>query len=530
MGDKGSNETKLCLAIGNVKNPSSPNGLLILGVYEGNDSYEELTANFSGIFSQFDKLDEISFTESGTIRRRRIRKHLVGDFKYLSASFGHAGATSSNPCVFCSEAWSNRGKYMMTLEKVNFDSQVLCRTYDSFLVDAQSGSNGVIKGSKPLVRLHPEQITIPTVHLLMGLWSKFGEEYIVGCLNDMDKTGGVTGKTLREQKKELTRLTKEEKLEQSALLAVVTAAEEAMVAATSYNILEQNPKMHLIRPNRLCDAALCITNHMSRNTDLWVQCDDCQKDMHTYCSSIFSPELKSQLSLPKFKFTCDLCKKLSVSDQKVIAWKEKLLLDQEQKKVEDRLKAVQTAKENYENVLKGSTGPNKKAYEQVLISIGCDTRTWYQSMGGNQVRTVLRKEHIDLIMELLPDSPRNRTVKQIYYFFAEIMSMASNKTYSDEEIDEIEKIVKNCLQLMKEAFAKETITPKLHALAFHLIPFLRKFKTWGRLSEQGMEHLHSKFNDLAAQFASVRNPEHRLALIVQELGLRNYLFDKGLLE
>uniref|UniRef100_A0A8R1E8F4 Uncharacterized protein n=1 Tax=Caenorhabditis japonica TaxID=281687 RepID=A0A8R1E8F4_CAEJA len=41
-GEKGSDETKLCVAIENQRLPNSPQGLLLLACYEGQDDYENM--------------------------------------------------------------------------------------------------------------------------------------------------------------------------------------------------------------------------------------------------------------------------------------------------------------------------------------------------------------------------------------------------------------------------------------------------------------------------------------------------------
>lgn len=42
QGDKGSDETKICVSIENVENPNSPHNLLLACLCEGADNEEEL--------------------------------------------------------------------------------------------------------------------------------------------------------------------------------------------------------------------------------------------------------------------------------------------------------------------------------------------------------------------------------------------------------------------------------------------------------------------------------------------------------
>uniref|UniRef100_A0A8R1I923 Uncharacterized protein n=1 Tax=Caenorhabditis japonica TaxID=281687 RepID=A0A8R1I923_CAEJA len=50
------------------------------------------------------------------------------------------------------------------------------------------------------------------------------------------------------------------------------------------------------------------------------------------------------------------------------------------------------------------------------------------------------------------------------------------------------------------------VTPKLHALLEHTIPFVQLHRTLGVTSEQGIEALHAAFNKLLLRFVSIRLP------------------------
>lgn len=80
---------------------------------------------------------------------------------------------------------------------------------------------------------------------------------------------------------------------------------------------------------------------------------------------------------------------------------------------------------------------------------------------------------------------------------------------------------------MKHAFPEEIVIPKLHLLACHLIPYMREHHTWGRSSEQAIEHFHAVINNLKTHYAPVRNLVDRASLMIEDLAIRNWMHDTG---
>ncbi|EFP02036.1 hypothetical protein CRE_22867 [Caenorhabditis remanei] len=179
-------------------------------------------------------------------------------------------------------------------------------------------------------------------------------------------------------------------------------------------------------------------------------------------------------------------------------------------------KKMENDKECFENVvsekkildekMKLYNGDTRKKLEAVLKNIGCDMRAWYQQLTGNQVRNFLRPANIKK---------------------CKLMSSANNKVKTDKEIDDLEKVVEELVEDLKQAQPRATVTPKMHLLTCHLIPFLREHRTWGSITEQGIEHLHAVINSLHVRFASVLDTEMKATLIVKALSNYNFIFDIG---
>ena len=66
-----------------------------------------------------------------------------------------------------------------------------------------------------------------------------------------------------------------------------------------------------------------------------------------------------------------------------------------------------------------------------------------------------------------------------------------------------------------------SITPKMHLVEDHAIPFIKKWKSgFGLNGEQGMESLHASFNSLKLAYAPMKSPIQRLQAMMREHYMR----------
>ncbi len=69
----------------------------------------------------------------------------------------------------------------------------------------------------------------------------------------------------------------------------------------------------------------------------------------------------------------------------------------------------------------------------------------------------------------------------------------------------------------RNSFPLASITPKLHLLEDHMVPFIRRFGVgFGFLGEQGVESIHARFNGIRRNYVNMRSPVQRLAAILTE--------------
>lgn len=73
------------------------------------------------------------------------------------------------------------------------------------------------------------------------------------------------------------------------------------------------------------------------------------------------------------------------------------------------------------------------------------------------------------------------------------------------------------LRFYHHTFPDSSISPKLHMLEDHVVPFIRKWRVGlGMLNEQGAESIHARFNTLQRTYGSMQNKVERLKCTVKE--------------
>jgi hypothetical protein len=69
----------------------------------------------------------------------------------------------------------------------------------------------------------------------------------------------------------------------------------------------------------------------------------------------------------------------------------------------------------------------------------------------------------------------------------------------------------------RENFPEATITPKLHMLEEHVIPWLQKWRIgFGFMGEQGVESVHSAINNITSAYLNIPDGVERLRGIMLE--------------
>ena len=86
----------------------------------------------------------------------------------------------------------------------------------------------------------------------------------------------------------------------------------------------------------------------------------------------------------------------------------------------------------------------------------------------------------------------------------------------------LDENIKNFLAFYRGSFPNSKITPKLHLLEDHVVPWIRRWGVGlGFHGEQGAESIHRVFNSLKRTYNNIKNPPDRLRSMIMAHFLQN---------
>ncbi|CAI2351926.1 unnamed protein product [Caenorhabditis sp. 36 PRJEB53466] len=456
-GEKGSNQTKVGLIFENVDKPNDPYGILLLGLYEGSDDHATLKENLLPVFDQLNVLESLEYMENGSLVVRDVKRMLVGDCKFISAVLNHNGQSSRYPCFSCNAMWSSHGQNAASMESFPFEASGNPRCMQQYLDEGE-----------PILHFDIDNIVPPVVHSFLGLGQNNVVDWAVAKANKEDCGSDTLDTTLKGQYKIL----KKRKLERDTYETRVEELEKSdSLLSDALNVLQKLCSASRSRKDRsdACGCSICIVASAKRTF----------RDQAVFKCASSSAETTLTAMLTNDR---------------------------------DLLAAASDDVENLESLLKGSSGPTRQRLEQVMRDIGCDSRIWFQDLTGNQIRTLLRSENIDAILSVFRPDKETVIMRRVMECLSFLMTNANNAVKTDLEIDKIEQVVGHLTTNLRLIHAKSTVTPKVHIVCAHLVPYLRLHRSWGRLSEQGFEHMHAVMNAVNRHYASVRDTKLRTIL------------------
>ncbi|EFP12003.1 hypothetical protein CRE_31376 [Caenorhabditis remanei] len=518
-GDKGGDETKLVLILENLEKPNDSRGQLLLGWYNGSDDYQSLKDNMSDVFAQFNSLTEIKYNDGSTDVTRKVVKKVSGDIKFCSALYQHSGQSSSEPCHYCKISISNHGRNVSKLENTAFEDIGTRRTLAEY---KQKGN--------PLVDVDLCNVAIPPMHCVQGLLQKYAINYFVALANVIDSGDPDFPETLEQQRRRVKDLEFEE---MTYVQRIKSSSEDKDQLGL---ILEALSKLKRTRrkSKKSCSSTFCIANSIKRDcVDLdTYQCNGCQEIFHFCCNGIVSMEEKATSRLANNRiscFECDLNHVMSTDERISVVKKKKEDLEDAMMSDEETWSTVNTEKENTLKIIHEQGGANsvRQKFDDLMKSIKCDNYNCSKNLTGNMSRRFLRKEVIDEVVSIFPWSQQLEDVRNFLYHLEFLMSSSDNNLKTPAEIDEIEEHLIGMIECLRSAHPKKNVNVKLHLVAAHLMEYLRQHLSWGRISEQGVEHIHSTFNNLHLKLAPIRDPVAKANAILNYFSNENFLFDCG---
>ncbi|EGT48419.1 hypothetical protein CAEBREN_00047 [Caenorhabditis brenneri] len=518
-GDKGGEETKIVLILENTEKPNSSKSQLILGFYTGDDDFDQLKEHMETVFNQFNNLNLISYNDGNATVTKKVKRKIVGDVKILCCFYNHKGAGLLDCCFICFIEYSNRGVNMAQCGSFPFDQIHGLRTMESYR-----------RSGHPLVNLDPKLAIIPPLHCFQGITQKYGLDHLTALAKSIDLKKFNFPENIAAQKKRLSELEFEEQLYVRKIKNLCEELEKLNDIKTAFEKYEK--KASKIDSKHRCSSSVCISKELGKkrfNSESY-QCLNCQKLYHYQCNAIVSLSEKTEARVSKSSTYCFECsgtgnvrERKKVVEEKIV--NTQLTMDSEESAWED----VYEERKEIKKVLSGLGDADSltKKLDEKMKRIGCINYDCSKNLTGNQTRKFLRKDNIDEVVNIFPSSPELENVRNFLHSLARLMSHANSEVKNDEQLNEICEELKVMIDSIRLAHPEKNVTVKLHLVAAHLIDLLKDCYSWGKVCEQGVEHLHSDFKKLHLTFAAVMDPIAKGHAFLSALTNENYLSDRG---
>lgn len=332
---------------------------------------------FSRPIQQLLELEDIEFNLNGAATVRKVRQKLVGDCKFESAAYNHAGQAALDGCIQCEMSWSHSGANMAKLGTFPFEQCGRIRTLESMKNN----------GKDPLFKVEPSDATPPPLHMLMRIVDKYVVPPLYALCNQLDSNSTFIPETWAEQQSELRLLVAEESGRKSVTSSLKKTVE---LMETLKKCIEKKPTAKSSR----CEVAPCSYSNCFvhllpkkfRDSQIFF-CIACSKALHVLCGGLLTEDQRYEAL--ELSAKCIHCKEETIlSKENLIEYIDEALENTKEIMARELgdLEELTGDREELENFLKKSKGETRQKLEAALTEIGCDPTVYYHQMNGNQVR------------------------------------------------------------------------------------------------------------------------------------------------
>uniref|UniRef100_A0A8R1I8N8 Uncharacterized protein n=1 Tax=Caenorhabditis japonica TaxID=281687 RepID=A0A8R1I8N8_CAEJA len=126
------------------------------------------------------------------------------------------------------------------------------------------------------------------------------------------------------------------------------------------------------------------------------------------------------------------------------------------------------------------------------ICLDCSVGSLCPSTRGTLLKQVASRLKCDLEDDRILLAEANEMVTELEN------NLQKSSGPSRKKFEEVLRSDNDCelVRNLRNAMPDAVVTPKLHLVAAHLVPYLRANQSWGRLTEQSIEAFHALFNTL----------------------------------
>ncbi|XP_072032273.1 uncharacterized protein [Amphiura filiformis] len=539
-GDKGGSSTKLVGQFANQKDGCSADATNILGMFNATDTYDNLSEVFGLYHSQIADLMDIKTIIVNGIEKR-LRIFLYGDYEFLCKYMGHMGPASSFPCLWCNvtlqelrkntdgEPHCPRLKNSRWANNANWARPKTREQYVQDYADMQAAAGGrTITGhmfhsisKKPLFPLPEsiEHIVPPSLHILLGLGVRYFNLLELEC-RKLDQ-GNMADEDLAQYADWLT-ASADTKVAEIEYMEAKCALESDESLLKSFERAQRGRNVNAPKTDPcsmpICALASSIPEQVNRDNVQWIRCSWCGEGMakgwyHAYCAGIKEDDVTN----PAYDaWTCQVCKnEISGPEDVIPCQKERIISNKALTKQKEKVYLNEKKKLDkvYEKIARSRGQFEKKLNERLENDLGIKRQAYHsQCFVGNDCKKIVN--HVEILLQDLPDGPVKNKFQGLFGRLRRIFSFFKADFLTPTEVKEL------CLRcwdlgyFFPANFPKESIPPKLHILICHIPEMAIRWKTVGLLSEQGLESLHASINSIKRVYASVRDKEEHMKLVL----------------
>ena len=246
----------------------------------------------------------------------------------------------------------------------------------------------------------------------------------------------------------------------------------------------------------------------------WRVCSTCHKYYHLYCLAYTYHELE-QKEDSLSENCCNDCKgrEFDIDGHTKELETKKALYRQAELEVV-KLKAEM---ESLESKIEQLKAPELIEYDKRVKALNIDIQAQYGGVITGNHCTKFLDHHEELVELLKPSEIKNNLIKLVEIVQEIKMKFHEKKFWTDTEIQEFKPVLNEYGVLFPLIF--KCMTPKMHEIIFHVIPFLQKFRTIGYFNEEDTEKAHHICNDIARPLACMRDSVEKLTLIFKRWSL-----------
>lgn len=459
-GDHGGKSFKMSCEVGNVENPNKVENTFIFSIAEAKDYKSNLMMCLQRFISQIEQFKKITWHD------KVFKIFMFGDYEFLTNMYGLSGASGRYPCLWCeipsaalSVPKSERDDFyqLCTLDTLKGNHLTFVNVYNSNLKNAKQAFNVI---DKPFFNIDLEHVCVPGLHITLGVYLKLFNYFELYC-KDVD-------------------------------MQIAYALAEKDVASGDDNF------------NDFINTIKAILKLESKIGELEERHNIIVEELNWFAlsqSDHFDEEYYIELLHDVEKEECE--------------YKEEL------KKLKD------------DNKLGDDVGPCQRSVDKTLKDLGVERQAYFGgSFIGNHCDKLLKDKNVDILCSsLLPiinhsvgdghelhdiTLDRCEDFKLLFKKYG-ICHRAFNSAseLSGDDMDELERNILDFMMFLRSKFPDIRISPKLHILEDHVVPFIRRCGVGsGFYGEQGGESIHKTINSMKHNYSNIKNPCERLKYIM----------------